>query len=315
MPPAPEPFHLLIADAAPLLADGAAPPPLPALPQLDALLKRLRVTNTIESDDGAPDTPLERALARAHGLPGAPGQVPWAAFETGTVGTPCAWLRPCHWQLGMDHITLLPPKQLLLTEAESRALLAAVQPLLQEDGLTLTYQRPDAWLAQGELLRGLTTWSMARAAQQPLTREVLSHAPTPAQSAHLRRLQNELQMLLYTQPVNDAREQARQPPVNALWTEGAGVLDHAIAPNPAVQVDARLAPAATPDLAAWQAAWQAIDADSVAQLAQQLAAGADVRLTLCGPRRAITLRPGRGLGFRVSSLFSPQRLSSLREQL
>ena len=111
MPPAPEPFHLLIADAAPLLADGAAPPPLPALPQLDALLKRLRVTETIACDDDAPDTPLERALARAHGLPGAPGQVPWAAFETVTVGTPCAWLRPCHWQLGMDHITLLDPAQ------------------------------------------------------------------------------------------------------------------------------------------------------------------------------------------------------------
>lgn len=311
----PETFHLLIADAHPLLPEGSALPALPPLPRLEALLRRLQVSDTLTCDDDAPDTPLERALARAHGLPGAPGQVPWAAFDTATLGTPCAWLRPCHWQLGMDHITLLPPEQLLLTEAESRALLAAVQPLLQEDGLTLTYQRPDAWLAQGELLRGLTTWSMARAAQQPLTREVLSHAPTPAQSAHLRRLQNELQMLLYTQPVNDAREQARQPPVNALWTEGAGVLEQAIAPNPAVQVDARLAPAATPDLAAWQAAWQAIDADSVAQLAQQLAAGADVRLTLCGPRRAITLKRGTGLGFRVSSLFSPQRLSSLREQL
>lgn len=315
MPPAPEPFHLLIADAAPLLADGAAPPPLPALPQLDALLKRLRVTETIACDDDAPDTPLERALARAHGLPGAPGQVPWAAFETGTVGTPCAWLRPCHWQLGMDHITLLDPALLDLSEAESRALLAAVQPLLQEDGIALRYVRPDAWLAEGELFRSLATSSMARAAQQPLTRDALAAAPTPAQSAHLRRLQNELQMLLYTQPVNDAREQAKRWPVNALWIEGAGLLDAPTPQNPGVRVESRLAPAATPDLAAWQAAWQAIDADSVAQLARQLASGADVRLTLCGPRRALTLRPATGLGARVSSLFSPLRLSDLRNQL
>ena len=311
----PETLHLLIPDANPLLHEGSALPALPPLPQLDALLRRLQVSDTITCADDAPDSPFERALARAHGLPGAPGQVPWAAFDSGTVGAPCAWLRPCHWQLGMDHVTLLPPDQLPLTEAESRALLAAVQPLLHEDGVTLAYQRPDAWLAQGELLRGLTTWSMARAAQQPLTREVLSLAATPAQSAHLRRLQNELQMLLYTHPVNDAREQRRQPPVNALWIEGAGTLDHAIAPQPRVRVDARLAPAATPDLAAWQAAWQAIDADSVAQLAQQLAQGAEVRLTLCGPRRAITLQPGTGLGFKISSLFSPQRLPDLREQL
>lgn len=315
MPPAPEPFHLLIADATPLLPEGSPLPALPPLPHLDTVLKRMRLADTLECDDAAPDTPLERALARAHGLPGAPGQVPWAAFETGTVAAPCAWLRPCHWQLGMDHVTLLPPEQLVLTEAESRALLASVQPLLQEDGLTLDYARPDAWLAQGELLRGLTTWSMARAAQQPLTREALALAPTPAQSAHLRRLQNELQMLLYTHPVNDAREQRRQPTVNALWIEGAGQLDHAVAPKPGVRVDARLAPAATSDLAAWQAAWQAIDADSVAQLGQRLAAGDDVRLTLCGPRRALTLRPGSGLAFRFSRLFRPQRLSELREKL
>lgn len=314
MPSAPAPLHLLIADATPALPAGATLPALPPLPRLDALLPRLQRADTITCDDDAPDTPFERALARAHGLPGVPGQVPWAAFDSGSVGTPCAWLRPCHWQLGMDHVTLLPPGELTLTEAESRALLAAVQPLLQDDGLTLRYVRPDAWLAQGELLRGLSTWSMARAAERPLTRELLSLAPTPAHSARLRRLQNELQMLLYTQPVNDARERARQWPVNALWIDGAGQLDHAIAPRPGVRVEQRLSGAAT-DLPTWQAAWQAIDADSVAQLAQQWAAGQEVRLTLCGPRRALTLRPGAGLSFRFSSLLRPQRLSDLRQQL
>ena len=183
MPPVPEPFHLLIADAAPLLADGAAPPPLPALPQLDALLKRLRVTETIACDDDAPDTPLERALARAHGLPGAPGQVPWAAFETGTVGTPCAWLRPCHWQLGMDHITLLDPALLDLSEAESRALLAAVQPLLQEDGIALRYVRPDAWLAEGELERQLGYWRQQLRGAPPLLELPTDH-PRPLQPGY-----------------------------------------------------------------------------------------------------------------------------------
>ncbi len=307
--------QLLIADATPLLPEGAAPPALPPLPHLDALLKRLQVAEAIACEDDAPDTPFERALARAHGLPGAPGQLPWAAFDTGTVGTPCAWLRPCHWQLGMDHVTLLPPERLALAEDESRALLAAVQPLLQEDGIALRWVRPDAWLAQGELLRGLRTWSMARAAQWPLTREVLALAAASAHSAQLRRLQNELQMLLYTHPVNEAREQAGQWPVNALWIEGAGVLDRAIDPNPALQVDTRLAPAATPDLAAWQAAWQAIDADSVRALGQRLAAGADVRLSLCGPRRAITLAPGAGLLFRLGRRLRPQRLSELLSRL
>ena len=86
MPSAPEPLHLLIADATPALPAGATAPALPPLPRLDALLARLQRADTLTCDDDAPDTPFERALARAHGLPGAPGQVPWAAFDSGSVG-------------------------------------------------------------------------------------------------------------------------------------------------------------------------------------------------------------------------------------
>ncbi len=310
----PEPLHLLIDGAAPPTDDGAALPPLPPLPQLEALLRRLQAAGRIDCGDDAPDTPFERALAQAHGLSGAPGQRPWAAFEQGVVGTPCAWMRPCHWQLGMDHVTLLDPALLALTEVESRALLAAVQPLLAEDGIALHYVRASTWLAQGELLRGLTTWSLARAARQPITRDVLAAAPTPAQGAQLRRLQNECQMLLYPHPVNEAREAARQWPVNALWLDGAGVLDQALAPARGLRVEQRLAQAGT-DPAAQAAAWQAIDADAVAALRQQLHAGTDVRLTLCGPRQAHSFMAGRGLRFKISSLFKPLRLQDVREQL
>ena len=86
MPAPAEPLHLLIADAA--RPPDAPPPPWPALPQLQALLGRMRLQHTIEADEDSPATPFELALARAHGLPGAPGHIPWAAFETGTVGTP-----------------------------------------------------------------------------------------------------------------------------------------------------------------------------------------------------------------------------------
>lgn len=316
MPPAPEPLHLLIPDAAPLLPEGAPLPALPPLPVLGALLARLRRVDTIEVDDDSPATPFETAIARANRLPGEPGRQPWAAFESGTVGTPCAWLRPCHWQLGLDHVTLLDPAALALTEDESRALLAAVQPLLAEDGVALRYIAPDLWLAQGALFRGLTTWSMDRAVQRPLTRDVLALAPTAAQSAHLRRLQTEVQMLLYHHPVNEAREQGRRWPVNALWIGGAGQLDAPLAPAPHVLVEPRLTQL-PPDagMEAFHAAWQAIDAGSAARLRRVLDAGGDARLTLCGPRRAIGFAPARGLGARISSLLSPQRLLDVRQQL
>ncbi|MBK6612599.1 phosphoglycerate mutase [Ottowia sp.] len=315
MPSSTEPLHLLIPDAARWLPPGAPRPALPRLPQLQALLRRLRPAGTIAVDEDSPAMPFEIALAHANGLPGEPGRVPWAAFESGTVGTPCAWFKPCHWQLGLDHVNLLDPAALALTEDESRALLAAVQPLLAEDGLALRYAAPDAWLAQGEPLRGLATWSMQRALQRPITRDLLALAPTEAQSAHLRRLQSEVQMLLYSHPVNEARERERRWPVNALWITGAGTLDAPLPPARHVLVEprlARLSPDAGPDDHAH--AWQAIDADSLARLHAVLEAGGDARLTLCGPRRAQTLAPARGAQ-RFLSLFGRMSASALHDQL
>ncbi|CAM5787803.1 hypothetical protein OPEN69S_02060 [Ottowia pentelensis] len=310
-----EPLHLLIANTA-LPPGTPAPslPELPPLPKLQALLARMRLQTTLEVDEDSPATPFEQALARAHGLPGAPGRVAWAAFETGTVGTPCAWLRPCHWQVGMDQVSLLEPSELALSEAESRALLAALQPLLQDDGLTLRYLAPDRWLAQGELLRDLGTASMARALQQPLTRELLTVAPDPAQGARLRRLQGELEMLLYLQPVNDAREAARRYPVNAVWIEGAGALDAPVPIRPNVRTDTRLQtpPASTAD---YLRAWQAIDAEALAPLLAAQRTGAKVELTLCGARRALTLTTVRGLLPGFMNKMHPLRLSHLRNQL
>ena len=316
MPATPEPLHLLIADA--ILPPGAAPqslPELPPLPNLQALLARMRAHDTIEVDEDSPATAFEQALARAHGLPGTPGHVAWAAFETGTVGTPCAWFRPCHWQVGMDQVSLLAPDELALSEAESRALLAALQPLLAEDGLALSYAAPDRWLAQGELLRGLACASMARALQQPLTPDALTRAPDAAQGAHLRRLQSELQMLLYNQSVNDTREAARRYPVNAIWIEGAGALDAPVPIQPGVRTDTRLQtppPASTDD---YRRAWQAIDQESVAPLLAAHRSGQAVRLTLCGARRAVTLASVHGLIPNFLNKIRPLRWPDLRNQL
>lgn len=314
--PATAPLHLLIDGAALALPPGTAQPPWPDLPHLQALQGRLQAAATLEVDDDSLATPFDIALARAHGLPDAPGQTPWAAFETGTLGTPCAWLTPCHWQAGMDHITVLDPAELQLTEAESRALLAAVQPLLSADGLAVRYVRADAWLAQGELLRGLATASLARALQHPLAPDDLARAPAAAQGAQLRRLQSELQMLLYTQPVNDARESARRWPVNALWLHGAGQLDAPHPPRPQVLAERRLAdPAAQTSAAAWAQAWQTIDADGGARLQAAAQGGQPVQLTLCGPQRAITLASRAGWWANMMNKMHPQRLSDLRDQL
>jgi len=297
--------HLLI----PYAACGAAASP-PPLPQLDRLLNRLVPARRDEGDayDFAP--PHERALARALGLPVA--ATPWAAWGQGDTGSACAWITPCHWQVGTDQVRLLDPAALALTEAEARALLAVLAPWFAEDGIELAYDQPTRWLARGAVFEGLATASLDRV----INRDVRAWMPDAAQARALHRLHSEMQMLLYTHAFNDARAGRGQMPVNAFWVHGAGRLGEVPAqPLPAIAEDLR-AHALREDWGAWASAWAALDAGPVAELAARAARGEAVQLTLCGERSAITWHGApRSLGQRISSLFSPQRFSSVREKL
>ena len=323
----PEPLrHLLIPGALLPLPDDHPRPPLPPLPHLDALARRLRQAETIECDEDCPSDPAELATARALGLPSEPGCIPWAALESQTWGTPCAWLQPCHWQLGMDHVLLADPAHLKLSDDHSRALLATLEPLLQDDGIevSMNEKMPGVWLAKGELFGGLTTWSMRRATGRRLTPDLLANSTETAHAAQLRRLQNELQMLLYTHPVNDERERAGQLPINALWIAGAGMLHTPLPPSPAVLVENRLVSAEealagatlSEAIEAHHNAWRALDADTGKRLLQSLEAGNEVRLSLCGPEHALTLTPAeQGVISRISTFFNRRNLNHFLNHL
>ena len=271
----------------------------------------------INCGEDDPSTPFELAQAQARGLPGEPGQIPWAAFEAGNIGRPCAFIRLCHWQVGADHVRLSPPEDLALDDNSASALLAAMAPYFLEDGITLAPygQRPGTWLASGEIFRGLRCVSMDTLMGRHLTRSVLDGSGTAA--ATLRRLQNEMQMLLYTHPVNDARQARGLMPVNSFWVTGAGELDHAVPIAQDVRVEARLhAPALRRDAAAHAQAWRAVDADTCASLLGALRAGGRTRLTLCGDRAAQSLEPTEaGLWSRFKRISGLQPLWDGREQL
>jgi len=113
----------------------------------------------------------------------------------------------------------------------------------------------------------------------------------------VRRLQNEVQMLLYTHPINDAREAQGLLPVNSFWLSGCGVAQAVTGTPPTV--DERLrGPALADDAAGWANAWKSLDAGPIAALRERLAAGAAVRLTLCGERAAASFTSAGAGGWR-----------------
>jgi hypothetical protein len=258
------------------------------------LLLALAPSGRVVCDDEALSSPFEIAVAQARGLPFEPGRIPWAAFETGTFGQPCAWIHPCHWEVGADHVLLAPTESLALDDATSRELLAAVAPYFLEDGITLCPQAgaPGRWLGLGEPFRNLTTMSLERAVGRRLTPAFLG--PSGQSAALLRRLQNEMQMLLYTHPATEARQHQGLLPVNSFWVTGAGELAGRPEPRGEVQVESRLqACLLTGDAGAHQQTWNAVDAERCAPLLAALRAGDEVRLTLCGEHVAQTWGPQR----------------------
>ena len=263
------------------------------LPHLEALLGRLSLSHEDTQADTTLSPPHERALARALGLAADDGLIPWAAREAQNSGLsragssePWAVVTLCHWEVAIDQVVLDDPAGIVIDAAESLTLLEAARPFFQEDGISLRPSNvPGRWLARGELFRTLATASPDRAANQPIS----EWAPLTDALKPVRKLQNEMQMLLYTQRVNDERTARGVQPINSFWLSGTGALPKEMGASKAdaPTLIATLRDAAiNDDATAWTAAWQVLDAGPLAELLAAYTGGADVALTLCGDRSA-----------------------------
>lgn len=260
-----------------------------ALPGLQRWLAAARVTLEGQTEPDALSTPHEQALARALGWPLHPdGAYPWAGWHAGRRDVACAWLLPCHWQISLDHIVLLPPQTLQLSPPHAAALRTTWAALAEAEGLTLTDGgAPWRWLASGALLEGWRSASLHRVAHRRLDPAWQPGAPHP-EARRLRRLLEEAAMLWHTHPVNEERTAGGLPAINGLWVEGAGrwTGDGPAADAAAVMpVDALSEAVLRGDLAAWRATWQRLDAEVLTPALQAAQADQQPRwLTLCGER-------------------------------
>lgn len=301
-------MHILILNAAPSGPRcSAALEPL-HLPHLTHLLKRLSPSAVVRS--GADDlTPAhEKVLAASRGLHGADGLIPWAAVDALTAGlAPAAmpgsapsepggwaWITPCHWSIQTDHVRMDDPLTLALTPHDAESLFRDIQPYFAEDGISLFPSQHalghSHWLAYGSVFANLPTASLDRVAGAVVD----PWLPRQTRAQGLRRLQNEMQMLLYTHPVNDARARFHLPAVNAFWVSGTGHLaakpqtDAAPAANHCQVRSALHAPAQEDDAQGWAQAWEALDSTTLANAAQHVDAGQALQLTLCSDTAAHT---------------------------
>ena len=296
------PQHLFLPNASwPRPNGSTAQAPAIDLPNLREIWTHWHAIERVsQSDDWA--LPIERRYAEALGWRSgtATAPIPLAALVTAQTSgapqaalTPCAWLRPIHVISGMNDIIAQLPASMAMPEAHARAFFDAIKPLCDEDGMTLTWLTPGRWLLTGERLRGITTPSLARASNQHMAPYVpfvsashLAKHPDAADNLKwLLRLQNEVQMLFYTHPMNDEREGAGLPTISGIWVEGAGALDGATVNGATVEWRDALMDVSD-HFDQWQAAWRAIDEGHLADLLNHGAL--DDRLTLGSQTAQVT---------------------------
>ncbi len=283
-------MHLVVPFASALSpAAGQAVSTL-SLPALERLLGRLSPVAEDRGDEMSLSTPHERAIAAALGWPLTDGLLPLAARQArrdGLAPQPGeGWglLTPTHWHLGTEQVSLTHPDELDLDEDEARALFEAVRPLFEDDsqGWRLHWGTPQRWYAVHPSLAELPSASADRVIGRNVDWWLNSHPL----ARPLRRLQAEVQMLLHTHPLNEARAARGLLPVNSFWLSGTGAAAATPETEPFVLDERLRAPALAEDWTAWAEAWAALDAGPVAEWLARAERGEPVALTLAGERHA-----------------------------
>lgn len=262
----------------------------PALPHLQRLLERLTLAQRDDGDEYSLSPPHERALARSLGFEGPDGGLPFAAHAAAADGIDTgdlAWglMSPAHWQVGREHLTMGDPDALGLDAATSHAFLDAVRSLFESEGWLVAWGAPTRWYVAHESLTDLACASPDRV----IGRNPDLWMPDHPTARTLRRLQAEVQMLLYTHELNDARESQGLDPLNSFWLSGCGLGQAARDGARPVLIDDLRTPALRGDAAAWIEAWRRLDAGPLAELLARAQRGEAIALTLCGERSSLRL--------------------------
>ena len=246
-------------------------------PALAMLLARHAGHRFYEFNNASRVLPHEAWLAHALGLGPAPrdtASLPNAGFGRATLagfGLPDAdgtWflVQPVHLQIARNHMLMGDQRQLVLDEADARALFASAQPYFAEIGKPLLYGDARTWLMRADDWADLRAASPDAASGQNLS----AWMPEGDSARAVRKLQNEIQMLWYQDPVNDAREARRLQPINSFWLWGGSATPARSSP-----------PLFVADVPAWLAAL-AQPAARAATCAGVLQAGAPEALVVLG---------------------------------
>ncbi|MDZ4202695.1 MAG: hypothetical protein U1C96_11195 [Gallionella sp.] len=243
--------HLLVPDLLlpqEFAAEVCAGLHLPALEKILARGRRLP----------AQAVPLESRFGQLFGLPVDAG---FAAFSAAFDGLgEGVWLRadPVHLSLRHEQLLLLP--DVVLGADEASEFCTGLNRHFSDMGLRFTAPHPQRWYLRLDTVPQLRTVPLSQAAW----RDVRGLLPGGADAARWMQLFNEIQMLLFSHPLNAQREARDELAVNSLWLWGSGRTD--AVPQRSYRgvssdetLAAMLAAASATSFRDWTAQWQPLE--------------------------------------------------------
>ena len=202
------------------LERGEAGTAAPALRELQWLASRARRTVALPADWRA--WLMSRFGPGAGLLQGCPAGPAVQALATGGREDGCwACAQPVHLITGLDHLRLAPLPVPPLSTAEARAIAGTMNAALEDAGYSLRPSDAEPWTLACPADIECETIEPAQAEG----RDVRDCLPAGRDGAQVRRLMNELQMLLHEHPVNTTRIARGLLPVNSFWLWGFGRAD------------------------------------------------------------------------------------------
>ncbi|CAD6513827.1 hypothetical protein LMG28727_00772 [Paraburkholderia kirstenboschensis] len=248
-------LHLLLPFALPAAAEASTALHDIRSPALDRLVARATLVERVIGEDFQRTLPHERWIARqfgalsataatsatSTGVAGAPGapsgsgasgaaaadEAPLAPYmlradggEPGDATWAC--VQPVHVRIAHDHLVLIDPASLDLSDDEASALLAVARPLIEELGVRIEAPKPARWYLSGDGFGTLAGASPLRASGRNIEIWLPHEAHSGERSRAWMKLQNEVQMAWFEHPVNEAREARGLPAVNSIWFHAQG---------------------------------------------------------------------------------------------
>ena len=130
------------------------------------------------------------------------------------------WLRadPVHLHADRDRLLLADSSVFTLLEGEAHACIQALNAHFASEGLHFSAPSEKRWYLRLESDPQIETVLLDEVAGMPVDRRL----PSGPSSLRWHRLLNELQMLLHALPLNEARTERGDLPVNGVWLWGGG---------------------------------------------------------------------------------------------